>query len=259
MRDTRVRAVLIAVYRWNQRKRTFVHVSFARWHCRCEASVEQTVILTGLLTARRVRTKHRNDFIVQSADVVNHRIHRQIRWLRLGFMLLAVYPNAHRRDIFFRHPQLLCFIVFHYKGQIFGILLRIYCMRDTRVRAVLIAVYRWNQRKRTFVHVSFARWHCRCEASVEQTVILTGLLTARRVRTKHRNDFIVQSADVVNRRIHQHLRWLRLGFVLLAFYKNKQALGLLFRHPHSPAMVVFHHEYRINRFVFDIQFRNQLV
>ena len=149
----------------------------------------------------------------------------------MGFMFLAVHPNAHRPDLFFRPPHLLCFIVFHYKGQIFGILLRIYCMLDTRVRAVLIAVYRWNQRKRTFVHVSFARWHCRCEASVEQTVILTGRLTCLRVRTKYRNDFIVQSADVVNRRIHRQIRCL-IFMVVIASNRNRHRWEVSFHLPH---------------------------
>ena len=98
MRDACVRAVLLAVYRWNQRKRTFVHVPFARWHCRCEASVEQSVILACLLTVLCVRTKYRNDFIVQSADVVNRRIHRQIRCL-----IFMVIIACEMKFFIFRH------------------------------------------------------------------------------------------------------------------------------------------------------------
>ena len=120
-------------------------------------------------------------------------------------MLITLDPDSHRLNSILRRPLLCTAVVLHDEGQAFGGLIGIHCMRNLSIGAVLIAICRGNESYCTLVHIILELGGRRGKAAVDQTIVLAGLLTGGNVCAEYRNNFIIQTTDIVGRGVHRRL------------------------------------------------------
>ena len=195
MHNARIGAELIAICRGNESYCTLVHLVLFIEHRlrRGKPSADQSIISAGLLTGGNICAEYRNNFIIQTTDIVSRGVHRHLRLL--SFMLLTVYPNGHLLNFLHGHPHLLFRVILYLERQALCGLIGIQSMLDSRIGIVLITIGRGRERYGAFIHIfRICLWLCRAKPAVDQTVELA---LVGRICTDNSDDIFAQSINSI--------------------------------------------------------------